>query len=239
MDRSEGAPPGSPAWWSDWYARQARPRRHREHGLSLDVIVGAALTIIDAEGVSALTMRRLAEDLGTTHTSIYRHVASREELLVLAADRILGEIEPPAADLEPRLRAERLLRSYRRTLLAHPNVAPLFATGQLLGPNALAGREVGLALLHDAGASAQLAAEAFLTLTHYVIGSAVLDTAGAARTASEREAMAALFRTLSRSSFPTLAAHTDSLTETDSDAEFELGLGLLLDGVEARVRSGG
>ncbi len=229
------ATPGSAGWWAERRAAD-RSRRPRAAGLTLEAILDGAIHLIDAEGLDALTMRSLARELGHAHTSLYRHVESRDELLVLVVDRVLGELaagDPPSGDL--RHSAEVLLGRYRRVLLAHPLLAPALLSGQLLGPNALAGREVGLRMLLDAGASPELAAEAYLTLTHFVIGSAVLEAGGAARTAPERAAMASLFRSLPEDRYPTVVALADTLNQPDPDQEFAFGLRALLDGIAARI----
>lgn len=227
--------PGSAAWWTTRLAAD-RSRRPRADGLTLEAILDGAIRLADEQGLDALTMRSLARALGHAHTSLYRHVESRDELLVLMVDRVLGELA--AGDLpsgDPRHCAEVLLGRYRQVLLAHPSLAPALLSGQLLGPNALAGREVGLRLLLDAGASPELAAEAYLTLTHFVIGSAVLDAGGAARTAAERTSMASLFRSLPPDRYPTVVALADTLNRPDPDQEFAFGLRALLDGIAARI----
>jgi hypothetical protein len=89
--------PGSAAWWRRRYAERAG-RRPRPGGLTLEAITDAALEIADRDGLEALTMRRLADRMGVRHTSLYRHVASREELLVELADRVLAEVELPPED---------------------------------------------------------------------------------------------------------------------------------------------
>lgn len=229
------AAPGSAGWWAEHLADD-RNRRPRADGLTLDAILDGAIRLVDAEGLDALSMRSLARVLGHAHTSLYRHVESRDELLVLVVDRVLGELavgDLPSGD--PRHCAEVLLGRYRQVLLAHRALAPALLSGQLLGPNALAGREVGLRLLLDAGAPPELAAEAFLTLTHYVIGSAILEAGGAARTAPERTAMASLFRSLPPDRYPTVVALAETLNDTDPEQEFAFGLRALLDGIEARV----
>src|SRR5690606_9278158 len=123
---------------------------------------------------------------------------------------------------------ELLLRRYRDLLLAHPALAPVFTRGQLLGPNALRAREVGLRLLMDGGASPELAAEAYLTLTHHVIGSTVLEAGGAARTPSERAAMAELFAGLDPAELPTLAALGETISTVEPEREFAFGLRVLI-----------
>jgi AcrR family transcriptional regulator len=230
--------PGSAEWWEQRRAGADRPRRPRANGLSLDRILRAALDIIDADGLDALTMRRLADDLGTSHPSLYRHVESHDEIVVLLVDQVLGNIvlDDPD-DGPPRARAERALRRYRAVLLEHPALTPAFLQGQLLGPNALARREEGLRQLLDAGASRQVAAQAWLTLTHFAITSAVFAASGAGRSPAERAAMRSFFAGLSPTEHPTITSMAAELNATDDDAEFEFGLAALLDHVERALSS--
>ncbi|PBC67451.1 TetR family transcriptional regulator [Streptomyces sp. TLI_235] len=225
--------PGSAAWWRQRYAERDR-RRPRAGGLSLAAITGAALEIADGEGLEALTMRHLADRLGTRHTSLYRHVASREELLVELVDRVLAEVRLPeqAADWRPALAAG--AREFRRVLRGHPAVAPLFVAGQLLGPNALRAREHALGLLIGAGWPPPTAVHIYLTVMHFVIGAAQMDAGGAARTAEERAAMAELFAGLPADTHPVVRRHAELLNAPDSDQEFDFGLQALLDGFGRR-----
>src|ERR1700688_3166740 len=82
--------PGSPAWWA---ARQDRADAVRRVPITLDRIIAGALELIDREGLGALSMRNLATELGTGTTTLYRHVAGKDEVLVLVADAVLGETQ--------------------------------------------------------------------------------------------------------------------------------------------------
>ncbi len=206
--------------------------------------MAAALDLLDREGLEALTMRRLADELSTTHTSLYRHVASRHELLVELVDHVLGGMRPsPGDDGESkrnsgggwRGQAEWSAREFRRVLLEHPALVSLLTAGQLLGPNAMRGRDRGVRSLLAAGAGAELAVHAYLLVAHYVIGTALLDTGGAARTSPERTAMSQLFKALSSEVYPTVLAHAELLNAPDSEAEFEFGLRTILDGIALRL----
>jgi AcrR family transcriptional regulator len=197
--------------------------------------MAAALELLDRDGLDALTMRRLADELSTTHTSLYRHVASRHELLVELVDHVLGGMRPPPADAGWRTQAEWSAREFRRVLLEHPALVPLLTAGQLLGPNAMRGRDRGVRSLLAAGAGGELAVHAYLLVAHYVIGTALLDTGGAARTGTERTAMTRLFRALPGDAYPTVIAHAELLNAPDGDAEFEFGLRTILDGIALRL----
>ena len=187
--------------------------------------------------LDALTMRRLAADLGCGHTSLYRHVERHDEVVVLLVDRVIGEIRLPqdTGSQTPRARAETALREYRRTLLEHPALTPAFLRGQLLGPNALRRREESLTLLRDVGVPPALAALAYLSLTHFVISSAVFESSGATRSEQERAAMEQYFTGLPDEEFPVLRSMASELNAVDADAEFELGLATLFDRLESET----
>lgn len=180
VEASDASVPGSAAWW---IARQelATRRRPRADGLSIDRIVGAAILLVDAEGLPALTVRRLADDLDTGSASLYRHVASREELLVLMVDHVLGEVLMPDAALAPLVRIERLAGELRRVLLHHERLLPALTASPLVGPNAVRGVEVGLTSALDAGFAHEVATAAVLALIDFVLGTVYFDTSSAGR----------------------------------------------------------
>ncbi|MFD0532049.1 TetR/AcrR family transcriptional regulator [Kitasatospora arboriphila] len=202
--------------------------------MTLAAITAAALEIADGEGLDALTMRRLADRLGTRHTSLYRYVASREELLVELVDHVLAEVRLPEETADWRSALAAGARGFRGVLLGHPAVAPLFVADQLLGPNALRAREHALGVLITTGWEPATAVHVYLTVMHFVIGSAQMDAGGAARTAAERAAMAELFAALPESTHPVVRRHAELLNAPDSDEEFDFGLTALLDGVALR-----
>ncbi|WP_435278928.1 TetR/AcrR family transcriptional regulator [Streptomyces sp. 1222.5] len=228
----QSAPVGSAAWWGARYAVRER-QRSRAGGITLGAIMDASLRIADEQGLHALTMRAVGERMGLRHTSLYRHVPSREALLVELVDHMLGEIALPDSGSAADWRAQTAAgaREYRRVLLAHRALVPLLTRGQLLGPCALRAREHGLRLLTEAGWSAQSAVRIYLTVTHYVVGAVLLDTGGAARTPGERAAMTGLFTSLPARTHPLVTAHAALLNGVDGDGEFDFGLRCLLDGI--------
>ncbi len=94
--------------------------------LTADDVVGEAVRIVDALGADALTMRRLADELGVAVTSIYWHVGNREELLDAVIDHLIGEMGTVRArGRTPDARIATLARDLRRTLLARPHLVAL------------------------------------------------------------------------------------------------------------------
>jgi AcrR family transcriptional regulator len=228
--------PGSASWWRDRQARQAR-RRPRTDGLTIERIIEAAVSLVDDEGLDVLTVRRLAHELGTGSASLYRHVDSRDELLVLMVDHVLGEIRLPAASLPGRQKVEWLSGELRRVLVDHANLLPALTSSPLLGPNAMRGAENGLANLLEAGFPPAAAVPAYFALIDYVLGTVYFDTSRAGRSSSTDGAGgrdATMFDVLPADGFPTLRAHEAVFDRPSFDEVFAFGLGTFLDGLERR-----
>mgnify|MGYP000844767128 FL=1 len=227
------APPGSPAWWLARQAREDR-RRPRVDGLSGERIIDAALVLVDADGLEALTVRRLAEELGTGSASLYRHVASRDELLVLLVDHVLGDVRHPPDDAGGRVPVELLASELRRVLLDHHNLVPALTVSPMFGPNAMRGTERGLTGFLRAGYDVAVAVPAYLALVDFVLGTVFFDTSSTGQAAGLRQSSSDLLATLAPDAFSTLRARPDSFTLPSVDDVFALGVTAFLDGLERR-----
>ncbi|MGO9029690.1 MAG: TetR/AcrR family transcriptional regulator [Acidimicrobiales bacterium] len=222
--------PGSASWWSDRQTRTAR-RRPRTDGLTIERLIGAAIAIVDTEGLETLTVRRLADDLATGSASLYRHVASRDELLVLMVDHVLGDVRSAPEHLGGRGKVEWLARELRRVLMDHAGLLPALTASPLLGPNAMRGADRGLAYLLETGLEPRTAVPACLALINYVLGTVYFDTGrGTGEGRSGKELVAAL----PSEGFPTLRVHQAELTRSSIDEVFTSGLAVFLDGLERR-----
>jgi len=229
---------GSADWWRDQRDRQRR-RRPRADGLTIERITEVALKVVDEDGLDALTVRRLADELGTGSASLYRHIASREELLVLLVDHVLGEIRLRPGEDHGRTMVVWLAGELRRVLMAHSNLLPALAASPLLGPNALLGAEAGLMHLLEAGFEPAVAVPAYLALIDYVLGTVYFDTSRAGRagrgTGSECGPVPVeLFEALPAEGFPTLRSNEAEMLGTEVDQVFHFGLTTFLDGLEHR-----
>lgn len=232
--------PGSARWWRDRRRAGARAGRPRPNGLSLARICDAATAVIEEEGLEAVTMRRLAERLATGPAALYRHVSGRDELLVLMTDRLLEVDGAPIGRVDGwRDGCELIARSFRKVLMERPALAILCQQGQMLGPNALRGREQVLRWLLDQGFSPSLAARTYLLLTRYVIGSLATYGRSSKREAQERKELVRLFAELDQAEFPTLTALAKDLGGQSPEAEFDFGLTALLDGIGERLAAEG
>ncbi len=113
-------------------ARRGRPAR-----LSRELIVEAALEIVGREGGDALSMRRIADALGSAPMSLYRHVRDKDELLVLLLDRVVGGLARPVLPGEPRERLIALLTWQHDRLAERPWVVDVLARGDVMAPSVL------------------------------------------------------------------------------------------------------
>jgi AcrR family transcriptional regulator len=234
--------PGSPAWWA---ARKDRAEPVRRIPITLDRIVAGALELIDREGLSALSMRNLATELGTGTTTLYRHVSGKDEVLVLVADAVLEESRAlhPLGGMGWRQVLAELAHAMRAALTAHPNVAPVFATAVPVGPNSLRGRDLTLGILRERGFDETLAADVYTALAHQVLASVLQEPMNDFRAgglgASKNVTLRDFYRSLPPGQYPNLVELADELTSRTAAEEFEFGLECLLDGVEMRLGRAG
>ena len=151
-------------------------QRERATPLTPDAIFERALQILDAEGLEALSMRRLASDLGVEAASLYHHVASKQALLdgVIARARTeMNVTADPYGDWRAFL--DEVFAEYRRLLIAHPNLM------SLAGWRLENGMEDGLAYLVSIGFELDDAVELLQSMTALAVGFAMFSTGGAPR----------------------------------------------------------
>ncbi|MEU4115695.1 TetR/AcrR family transcriptional regulator C-terminal domain-containing protein [Kitasatospora sp. NPDC028055] len=200
--------------------------------LTRERIARAALQVVDEEGPDGLTMRALAERLGVKAASLYNHVPSKDALVDAVSGLVNDEIDHgPLGDPDWRAGLAAYARGYRAVFRRHPNALALLARRRVEADSALTGYDALLALLGRAGLEPADAAEVAAAVDYLVLGSA-METFAAGFT---REPAAY------RPQYPALADALDGslargggATELD-DRGFEVGLGLLLDGIERRT----
>jgi AcrR family transcriptional regulator len=144
--------------------------------LRLPAIVGEARRIADADGLSAVSMRSLAEALDCTPRALYRHVAGKDEVLELLADDALGELPAPrpGADWEEAL--VEFFVAMRALLVASPAIAEIVAQHPVAGPNFRAHGAAVAAVLISAGLAPDIAVEAVVALGQFTIGASMPGT---------------------------------------------------------------
>lgn len=192
--------------------------------LTRERIVSRAIELLDVGGVAGLTMRGLAESLGSGVMSLYWHVANKEDVLDLALDAVLAYPTPATSGAEWREDVTHQLLDWRANMLAHPWSAALLPR-RALGPNVLARLErISLALSQAGMDDADLNAGIW-SLWNYLMGATITrasfgfpDDDKAGRLAHLGQAHA----TITRSRL---------LLDNDWDGTFRKGLGFLLDGL--------
>jgi AcrR family transcriptional regulator len=228
--------PGTAAWW---LAREREPaRQRRRRSLTLEGILDASMALLDERGAAALTMRNVAQALGCTQASLYRHVRNREELVTLLVDRAVSVASSaPPANADWAEKAAWSARLFREHLRQHPGVASLLRGTERLGPNSLAGVEYSLELFIGAGLSPRLASAAASSLATFVIGSVHFNLGLDAQDPEERRHRRQLYRSRDATVLPLLVQHADILADVGSDDEFEVGLNALLTGFRALIEN--
>ena len=238
-----------PPPWQRLPDRQAQRRKER---ISRDAIVAAAVQLLDREGLAALSMRRLAEELDTGAASLYWHVGSKDGLLDLVLDQIIGENQVPDPD-PPRWQEQLkdVARDQRRISLRHPYVVRISIGRIPMGPNALQFSERVLAILRAGGLPPRLAMQGYLLLIATVNGFTVDETgvddapgAGANALPSDEASLQQVadmardyIASLPAELFPTMTALADEFAFADPDERFELLIDIFVDGLARRAVS--
>ncbi|NHA68615.1 TetR/AcrR family transcriptional regulator [Phycicoccus flavus] len=195
-------------------------------------MVAIALQIIDENGADALTLRALAQRLGSSTATIYRHVQNRADLMEHVVERVLGEVQVEEIALEDAdwtVAFRAIGRGLFDAIGHHPHVAPVLAETVPTGPNAMALRERGVAVLLAHGFEPEPARVLTASFARLVIGFAMQLRSGPDAERAEAEARERL-RTADPDRYPALretaAAGTSSLGQ-----ELDLALDLFLAGM--------
>jgi len=210
-----------------------RPRRPRG-SLVREAVVEAALALVDAEGIDALSMPRLARQLDAGVMTLYGYVRSKQELLDAVALRAIAEVRIPELNAgDGRAILLGWGRGMRRMLLSHPGVAGVLARRSVLGAGIFRGLEILLGPLQRHGFATEEAVRAIYAVLIYTLG---FDIWEAPRTREQPEgAYAALWREefarLPVGQFPHVAAALTHLSTVASEAQFEFGLQALVAGI--------
>ena len=230
-----------------------RPARKERSTLTVDQILGAAMGLLDEEGIDGLSMRKLAGRLDAGATSLYWHVKNRDELVVLLIDAVYGEIELPEDVTAETWRdaAREFARNTRATAGRHPWLVSVLDQLVLahLGPNVSRLADRMLAVFQTAGFELQEAERALNTLLAYItgvsIGEAAFHTSLARQGTTEQEWLEEEGRIVDEmaSELPRLREVADGYRNADvqakMDEDFEYGLDRVLDGLQARLDQAG
>lgn len=244
-DHAEVALPASiaAAWGLD--ARSGKgPRR----GLSLERIVAAAIDVAVADGLGAVSMSRVAADLGRATMSLYRYVDAKEDLLALMVDAAFGAPEAPAPGEGWRAGLSRWAWAHLNVLRRHPWILRVPIGGPPATPHLVAWMEWGLACLQESGLPEREKVSVMTLLSGFVRNEATLTATIAeayrARGASAQHLAPAYGRLLARLTDPARHPALQRVLAAgvfegpgDPDEGFVFGLERVLDGIETLVRS--
>jgi len=269
-DAAGDAEPGRPGGEAQippppWQRLPDRPARRRREPISREAIVAAAVDLLDREGLDAFSMRRLAEELGTGAASLYWHVGSKDGLLDLVLDHLIGEglddvisegkVPDPARWRE---QVKEVARAQRRASLRHPYLVRISIGRIPMGPNALRFSERVLAILRAGGVPPRLAVQGYLLLIATVNGFTVdetgVDGAGPAGPVPAREGERSpltdpaslqeaadmardYIASLPAEMFPNMVGLADEFAFADPDERFELLIDIFVDGLARRAAS--
>jgi AcrR family transcriptional regulator len=226
----------------------AKPPRKARSTLTREQIVRSALELLDAEGIEALSMRKLAARLETGATTLYWHVANRDELIELVVNEVYGELEVPDSDADDWQDAtRRFARSVRAAALRHRwTVAVLdHLVAAHPGPNLRAASERMLAVFEAGGFALPEAERALGTISSYVLGQALSEAAwhnwlerhGQTQQEWAEEAMRAATEITEEHERlrAVVASYEGKDPQKALDEDFDYGLDRILDGLRARL----
>ncbi|MHB8690519.1 MAG: TetR/AcrR family transcriptional regulator [Solirubrobacteraceae bacterium] len=197
--------------------------------LSAETIVAAALAIADRDGLDALSMRSLARKLQCNPMSLYEHVANKDALLDLMADRSMAALPEldPGGDWREEL--SRFFIAFHDLFVKHPAVAHVTVQRPLAGETALARGEPALQTLLRAGFDDAEAVELFIALANYTIGASLYELA---RRGPDQPLAANRFDALQAAEHPTVHRLSRKIAQASGDEQFRRALTHLMQGYE-------
>ncbi len=211
--------------------------RGERAGLSRAQVLDAAMSVADADGLDALSMRRVAAVLGVQAMTLYHYFPSKAALLDGLVERLL---EGSRGFLVPGNAWDRALHDYavelRVTLMRHPRIVGLALTRPLSTKDALAGIERGLRILADAGFSVGRALDVLNVVTIFVIGHTIAEVQIPADADSIATGSVGSLARLDPHEFPLVSEAARSGQGTDDDERFRFGLAALLAGLAESAR---
>jgi AcrR family transcriptional regulator len=204
-------------------------------------IAAVAIKIADAEGVDAASVRNIARNLGAGTMTLYRYLPTKEDLWAVMIDEATGfEPQEPTGDLH----ADLIVLAHRRrqNFLRHPWLAPLLATRPIMGPNLLRGLERDLSVLGGCGLSIDDTLDVLNLIYSWVSGAVQAELterahthqSGVDRHSWRMRMKPYLVSLLATGDFPYLSEMTEAGEIAEAGEQFETGLAIILDGIEAR-----
>lgn len=203
----------------------------------------AGLSVLDAEGLEALSMRKVAQVLGTGAASLYAHVANKDELIELIYERVISEVPVPEPDpARWREQLRELALDCARVLMAHADIAAAGLANVPTGPGTLRLSEGMLAIMLAGGLPVRIASLGMDRLLLYISGATYESSLFLAQQRASGKDVPEFARdffgqirdyyaSLPPDRFPILTAHAAELIAGDGQARYEFGLDLIIEGL--------
>jgi AcrR family transcriptional regulator len=211
--------------------------------LSRRRVLRAAVALADRGGVGALSMRKLAQELGVEAMSLYHHVANKDDILDGIVDVVFGEIELPTGEAGWEAAMRRRAVSAREALRRHPWATGLMESRRTPGPANIRHHDAVLGVLRNAGFPVELAAHAYSLLDSYIYGFALQEASLPFHTPEETAEVAQeIMSEFPADEYPHLAEiATEHVLQPGYDYgdEFLYGLDLILDGLARALAATG
>lgn len=242
---SEATGTGLPASIEAVWGLIPPPTKGPKRGLSLERIVDAGVAVAASDGLGAVSMNRVAAQLGTSAMTLYRYVASKDELLVLMADRATGDPPPLPDDVRDwRGGLEHWARSLLATYREHPWVVRVPISGPPVAPHAVAWMELALSCmagtrLNDGEKISVLLLLSGLTRNEAALGADISAAIEAGHTSIEDVMLGygrALRKLITPDRFPALHAVVETGVfdiADEQDSDFSFNLNRVLDGIQS------
>jgi AcrR family transcriptional regulator len=222
------------------------PKKRRTSGFSGELVLQTALQIIDEEGVEGLSMRRLARALDRDPMSIYRHAATKAELLDGVVELVLGQLTVDITDEDWAAQLRHVAHQFRDIARSHPHVVPLLVTRPLSTPlglrplGTLRPLEAILELLIRAGFSDVDALHVYRSFYGFVQGHVLNELQELVHNHEETDDLLRLgLHRLPLREFPRLRSLAPTLAVYDGAAELDQGVDMLLAGLQSQLRPSG
>ena len=219
----------------------SNPDTHAEarQPLTRDRVLRAAVALADRDGIAALSMRRLGQELGVEAMSLYNHVANKEEILDGVVDLVVAEIDPPLAGAPWKTALRARILSAREMLLRHPWASAVIVSRVNITPTMMRYMDTTGGIMLGGGFSVDLMHHALHVLGSRILGftQELYDDSAAM---AENPDVAAVMLEQMAAEYPNMTALATQVTHEgpqvgtgcDTQFEFEFGLDLILDGFE-------
>lgn len=212
----------------------------KDRRLTRERIIGVAIRLVDENGMEALSMRRLAVELGVDPMAIYYHVPGKKALLSEMVGVVFAEMRTPLArDRGWREQIREWTLSYRDLIRAHPDLILYLISDAEAGAAALAVNE----LLFDALSASKLPASMIVRaadlIVDYVHGFAIAEVGGPLGQPDDRRKLLERLRSQPAEAFPNMRRVFEDLSGSELRADFEFGLDVILDGLETLAQRRG